>query len=205
MREQGIHGQIEMGVAFTKAQFSAIDVHMSDILSGKVSLVDFKGLVACGGFSYGDVLGAGRGWASSILYNERAKTNLKFFNRNDSFALGVCNGCQMMSNLTQIIPDSKHFPTFKRNASEQFEARFSSVKIKPSNSIFFKEMEGSIIPISIAHGEGRASFALQMNKTIQLCNMLTMMESQHKIIRIIQTVQILLQQALQINLGKSLL
>ncbi|WP_190600739.1 phosphoribosylformylglycinamidine synthase [Candidatus Vesicomyidisocius sp. SY067_SCS001] len=169
LREQGIHGQIEMGVAFTKAQFSAIDVHMSDILSGKVSLVDFKGLVACGGFSYGDVLGAGRGWASSILYNERAKNEFEvFFNRNDSFALGVCNGCQMMSNLTQIIPDSKHFPTFKRNASEQFEARFSSVKIKPSNSIFFKEMEGSIIPISIAHGEGRASFALQMNKNYSI-------------------------------------
>ncbi|BAF61489.1 phosphoribosylformylglycinamidine synthase [Candidatus Vesicomyidisocius calyptogenae] len=169
LREQGIHGQIEMGVAFTKAQFSAIDVHMNDILSGKVSLVDFKGLVACGGFSYGDVLGAGRGWAGSILYNERAKDEFEaFFNRNDSFALGVCNGCQMMSNLTQIIPDSEHFPTFKRNTSEQFEARFSSVQIKPSNSIFFKEMEGSIIPISIAHGEGRASFALQMNKNYSI-------------------------------------
>ncbi len=169
LREQGIHGQIEMGAAFTKAQFSAIDVHMNDILSGKVSLIDFKGLVACGGFSYGDVLGAGRGWAGSILYNERAKDEFEtFFNRNDSFALGVCNGCQMMSNLTQIIPDSKHFPTFKRNTSEQFEARFSSVQIKPSNSIFFKEMEGSIIPISIAHGEGRASFALQMNKNYSI-------------------------------------
>ncbi len=165
LREQGINGQIEMGAAFTKAEFDAIDVHMSDILSGKVSLTGFKGLVACGGFSYGDVLGAGRGWASSILYNARAKDEFEaFFNRNDSFALGVCNGCQMISNLTDIIPGSKHFPIFKRNTSEQFEARFSSAQIKQSNSIFLKDMAGSIMPIAIAHGEGRASFTLQMDK-----------------------------------------
>ncbi len=165
LREQGINGQIEMGAAFTKAAFDAIDVHMSDILSGKVSLTDFKGLVACGGFSYGDVLGAGRGWASYILYNARAKDEFEaFFNRNDSFALGVCNGCQMMSNLTNIIPGSSHWPSFHRNTSEQFEARFSSVQIRQSNSIFLKDMAGSIMPIAIAHGEGRASFAPQIDK-----------------------------------------
>lgn len=159
LREQGVNGQVEMGAAFDKAQFDAIDVHMSDILSGRVCLDEFKGLVACGGFSYGDVLGAGRGWASSILYNARAKDEFEaFFNREDSFALGVCNGCQMLSNLTQIIPGSQNWPSFNRNVSEQFEARFSSVKIGESNSIFLKDMAGSTLPIAIAHGEGRASF-----------------------------------------------
>ena len=159
LREQGINGQIEMAAAFTKAEFEAVDVHMSDILSGRVSLADFKGLVACGGFSYGDVLGAGRGWASSILYNSLAKDNFQaFFERSDSFALGICNGCQMMSNLSEIIPGSSHWPSFNRNISEQFEARFSSVKIGDSNSIFLKDMAGSIMPIAIAHGEGRAIF-----------------------------------------------
>ena len=159
LREQGINGQVEMASAFDRAQFDAIDVHMSDILSGRITLTDFKGLVACGGFSYGDVLGAGRGWASSILYNARAKDEFEgFFNRQDSFALGVCNGCQMLSNLTQIIPGAQNWPNFNRNLSEQFEARFSSVKIKESNSIFLKDMAGSTLPIAIAHGEGRATF-----------------------------------------------
>jgi phosphoribosylformylglycinamidine synthase len=159
LREQGINGQVEMAAAFNKAEFDAIDVHMSDILSGRISLADFKGLVACGGFSYGDVLGAGRGWASSILYNASAKDNFQaFFERDDSFALGICNGCQMMSNLSEIIPGSEHWPSFNRNVSEQFEARFSSVKIGQSNSIFLKDMAGSIMPIAIAHGEGRAIF-----------------------------------------------
>ncbi len=159
LREQGINGQVEMGMAFTKAEFDAVDVHMSDILSGRVSLEEFKGLVACGGFSYGDVLGAGRGWASSILYNNRAKDEFEsFFNREDSFALGVCNGCQMISNLSSIIPGSEHWPSFNRNVSEQFEARFSSVKIGKSNSIFLNNMEDSVLPIAIAHGEGRAIF-----------------------------------------------
>ncbi len=159
LREQGINGQVEMAAAFNKAEFEAIDVHMSDILSGRISLSDFKGLVACGGFSYGDVLGAGRGWASSILYNAKAKDNFQaFFERDDSFALGICNGCQMMSNLGEIIPGSEHWPNFNRNVSEQFEARFSSVKIGESNSIFLKDMAGSIMPIAIAHGEGRAIF-----------------------------------------------
>ncbi len=159
LREQGVNGQVEMAAAFNKAEFDAIDVHMSDILSGRISLQDFKGLVACGGFSYGDVLGAGRGWASSILYNTKAKDNFQaFFERKDSFALGVCNGCQMMSNLGEIIPGSEHWPSFNRNVSEQFEARFSSVKISESNSIFLKDMAGSTMPIAIAHGEGRAIF-----------------------------------------------
>ncbi len=159
LREQGVNGQVEMGAAFTKAEFDAIDVHMSDILSGRVSLEEFKGLVACGGFSYGDVLGAGRGWASSILYNARAKDEFEtFFNREDSFTLGVCNGCQMISNLTEIIPGAQNWPSFSRNVSEQFEARFSSVKIGESNSIFLNGMAGSTMPIAIAHGEGKASF-----------------------------------------------
>jgi len=159
LREQGINGQIEMAAAFDKAGFDAIDVHMSDILSGRISLDEFKGLVACGGFSYGDVLGAGRGWASSILYNSKAKDNFsEFFSRNDSFALGVCNGCQMLSNLTDIIPGTTNWPSFNRNISEQFEARFSSVKVAKSNSIFLQDMEGSTMPIAIAHGEGRAIF-----------------------------------------------
>ena len=159
LREQGVNGQVEMGAAFDKAQFEAVDVHMSDILSGRISLEEFKGLVACGGFSYGDVLGAGRGWASSILYNARAKDEFEtFFNRQDSFALGVCNGCQMMSNLRDIIPGSQNWPSFSRNVSEQFEARFSSVKIGKSHSIFLNDMQDSIMPIAIAHGEGKASF-----------------------------------------------
>ena len=159
LREQGVNGQVEMGAAFDKAQFDAVDVHMSDILSGRISLEEFKGLVACGGFSYGDVLGAGRGWASSILYNARAKDEFEtFFNRQDSFALGVCNGCQMMSNLRDIIPGSQNWPSFSRNVSEQFEARFSSVKIGKSHSIFLNDMQDSIMPIAIAHGEGKASF-----------------------------------------------
>jgi phosphoribosylformylglycinamidine synthase len=133
---------------------------MSDILSGRISLEEFKGLVACGGFSYGDVLGAGRGWASSILYNARAKDQFEtFFNREDSFALGVCNGCQMMSNLRDIVPGSENWPSFSRNVSEQFEARFSSVKIGKSHSIFLNDMQDSIMPIAIAHGEGKASFS----------------------------------------------
>jgi len=160
LREQGINGHIEMAAAFTKAGFEAHDVHMSDILSGRVSLGIFRGLVACGGFSYGDVLGAGRGWANSILYNPRAKDQFsEFFNRDNSFTLGVCNGCQMMSNLTEIIPGTENWPSFERNASEQFEARFLSVEVQESKSLFFDGMAGSILPIVTAHGEGQASFS----------------------------------------------
>jgi phosphoribosylformylglycinamidine synthase len=160
LREQGVNGQVEMAAAFHRAGFAAHDVHMSDVISGRVSLKDFAGLVACGGFSYGDVLGAGEGWAKSILFNSRANDEFSaFFNRSDSFALGVCNGCQMMSNLHTIIPGSKHWPHFVRNKSEQFEARFAMVEVLESPSLFFNGMAGSRMPIAVAHGEGFAEFS----------------------------------------------
>jgi len=159
LREQGVNGEVEMAAAFTRAGFRAVDVHMTDLLSGRVALGDFRGLAACGGFSYGDVLGAGEGWAKSILFNERARTEFAaFFAREDAFALGVCNGCQMMSNLHAIIPGSDHWPRFVQNQSERYEGRFVSVKIEPSPSVLFKGMEGSVIPIAVAHGEGYAEF-----------------------------------------------
>ena len=160
LREQGVNGEVEMAAAFTRAGFKAIDVHMTDILSGRVSLRDFRGLAACGGFSYGDVLGAGEGWAKSILFNPRARAEFAdFFAREDTFALGVCNGCQMMSNLHSIIPGSDHWPRFVQNQSERYEGRYVSVKIEPSPSILFAGMAGSVIPIAVAHGEGYAEFA----------------------------------------------
>ena len=156
LREQGVNGHIEMAAAFSLAGFDCQDVHMSDLISGKVDLADFKGLVACGGFSYGDVLGAGSGWARSILYNDRLKKMFaKFFARKDTFSLGVCNGCQMLSQLKDIIPGAEAWPKFVRNVSEQFEARYATIEIEPSQSIFFKGMEGSRLPIAVAHGEGR--------------------------------------------------
>ncbi|MVW75163.1 phosphoribosylformylglycinamidine synthase [Pseudomonas xionganensis] len=159
LREQGVNGQVEMAAAFDRAGFAAVDVHMSDILSGRVSLEQFKGLVACGGFSYGDVLGAGEGWAKSILFNSRARDGFQaFFERKDSFALGVCNGCQMMSNLHELIPGTEFWPHFVRNRSEQFEARVAMVQIQESASIFLQGMAGSRLPIAIAHGEGHAEF-----------------------------------------------
>ncbi len=159
LREQGVNGQVEMAAAFDRAGFNAIDVHMSDILAGRVDLNEFKGLVACGGFSYGDVLGAGEGWAKSALFNSRARDAFQgFFERNDSFTLGVCNGCQMMSNLHELIPGSEFWPHFVRNRSEQFEARVAMVQVQESNSIFLQGMAGSRMPIAIAHGEGHAEF-----------------------------------------------
>ena len=159
LREQGVNGQVEMAAAFDRAGFNAIDVHMSDILSGRVSLEEFKGLVACGGFSYGDVLGAGEGWAKSILFNSRARDGFQaFFERKDSFSLGVCNGCQMMSNLHELIPGTEFWPHFVRNRSEQFEARVAMVQVQESASIFLRGMAGSRMPIAIAHGEGHAEF-----------------------------------------------
>lgn len=159
LREQGVNGQVEMAAAFDRAGFAAIDVHMSDILAGRVSLEEFKGLVACGGFSYGDVLGAGEGWAKSILFNARARDGFQaFFERKDSFALGVCNGCQMMSNLHELIPGTEFWPHFVRNRSEQFEARVAMVQVQESASIFLQGMAGSRMPIAIAHGEGHAEF-----------------------------------------------
>ena len=160
LREQGVNGQIEMAAAFDRAGFAAVDVHMSDIIAGRVSLADFKGFAACGGFSYGDVLGAGEGWAKSILFNARARDQFTaFFGRKDSFALGVCNGCQMMSNLHELIPGAERWPHFVRNRSEQFEARFVTLEVQESPSLFFGGMAGSRIPVAVAHGEGYAEFA----------------------------------------------
>jgi phosphoribosylformylglycinamidine synthase len=159
LREQGVNGHVEMAAAFDRAGFTAIDVHMSDIVTGRISLQDFKGFAACGGFSYGDVLGAGEGCAKSILFNLRAREEFTaFFQRSDTFALGVCNGCQMMSNLHEIIPGAELWPRFKRNLSEQFEARFAMVEIQPSPSLFFADMAGSRMPITVAHGEGKVEF-----------------------------------------------
>jgi len=156
LREQGVNGHVEMAAAFDHVGFAAVDVHMSDILSGTVTLQDFVGLVACGGFSYGDVLGAGRGWASTILLNNRACDEFsEFFQRESSFTLGVCNGCQMLSQLRALIPGAAHWPTFVRNRSEQFEARLSLVAIQRSPSLFFSGMIGSWLPVPVAHGEGQ--------------------------------------------------
>ncbi|MFT5394716.1 MAG: phosphoribosylformylglycinamidine synthase, partial [Gammaproteobacteria bacterium] len=159
LREQGVNGHLEMAAAFEHAGFSCYDVHMTDIINAKVTLDGFSGLVACGGFSYGDVLGAGGGWANSIRFNDRAGAAFEsYFARSDTFTLGVCNGCQMLAHLTDIIPGTEGWPTFIRNRSEQFEARLVMCEIPPSPSIFFQGMEGSRLPVAIAHGEGRAQF-----------------------------------------------
>ncbi|WP_281559919.1 phosphoribosylformylglycinamidine synthase [Thalassomonas sp. RHCl1] len=160
LREQGVNSHVEMAAAFDRAGFIAVDVHMSDVLAGRVDLNEFKGLVACGGFSYGDVLGAGEGWAKSILFNAGAREMFReFFHREDTFSLGVCNGCQMLSNLKEIIPGSESWPRFVQNKSERFEARFSLVEIQESPSIFFDGMAGSHMPIAVSHGEGRTEFS----------------------------------------------
>jgi len=165
LREQGINSQLEMAAAFDRAGFDAVDVTMSDILSGRETLESIHGLVACGGFSYGDVLGAGGGWAKSILYNNQARDVFRvFFEREDSFALGVCNGCQMMALLKDIIPGAENWPRFVSNQSEQFEARSSLVAIPENPSIFMSGMAGSTMPIAVAHGEGRAEFATHKNQ-----------------------------------------
>jgi len=160
LREQGVNGHIEMGAAFSQAGFSAIDVTMTDINEQRVDLSDFQGLVACGGFSYGDVLGAGEGWAKSILFNGRVRDAFEaYFSRQDAFALGICNGCQMMSNLKEIIPGAEHWPHFVRNASEQFEARLvQSAVSRDTNSVLLTDMQGSKLPVVVAHGEGRAEY-----------------------------------------------
>ncbi len=165
LREQGVNGQIEMAAAFDKAGFDCIDVHMTDILTGQTSLRDFQGFVACGGFSYGDVLGAGSGWAKSILYNSKAFDEFSaFFNRKETFALGVCNGCQMMAQLHELIPGAEHWPQFVTNQSEQFEARLVMTEILDSPSLFLKNMAGSRLPLTVAHGEGRVTFAHASNQ-----------------------------------------
>jgi phosphoribosylformylglycinamidine synthase len=159
LREQGVNGHVEMAAAFALAGFESVDVHMTDLLGGRVDLAGFSGLVACGGFSYGDVLGAGSGWANSILYNARLAEMFKaFFARPDTFTLGVCNGCQMVSQLKGIIPGAEHWPMFRRNVSEQFEARYATLEVLDSPSVLLKGMAGSRLPIPVAHGEGLAVF-----------------------------------------------
>jgi len=159
LREQGVNSQVETAYAFDRAGFEAFDVHMSDLINGRFKLEEFTGVVACGGFSYGDVLGAGRGWATSVLERSALREAFTtFFNRTDTFALGVCNGCQMLSQLKDLIPGAAHFPQFLRNASEQYEGRVALLEVAPSPSLFLQGMAGSRIPVAVAHGEGRASF-----------------------------------------------
>ncbi len=156
LREQGVNSHVEMAAAFDRAGFEAVDIHMSDILTGQAVLDEYQGLVACGGFSYGDVLGAGEGWAKSVLFNAQARDQFEaFFNRQDTFSLGVCNGCQMLSNLKELIPGADLWPRFVRNESERFEARFALVEVQKSDSVFFDGMAGSRMPIAVSHGEGR--------------------------------------------------
>ncbi len=159
LREQGVNGHVEMAAAFDRAGFEAVDVHMTDILDGRVSLADYHGMAACGGFSYGDVLGAGGGWASSIMFNERSRVAFgEFLARDDTFALGVCNGCQMLAHLAELVDGAEHWPRFVRNRSEQFEARLVMVEVGDSPSLFFTGMQGSVLPVPVAHGEGRVEF-----------------------------------------------
>jgi phosphoribosylformylglycinamidine synthase len=159
LREQGVNSHFEMAAAFLRAGFTAVDVHMSDLLDGRDALANYHALVACGGFSFGDVLGAGGGWAKSILYQPRLRDQFgDFFARSDTIALGICNGCQMFSQLRELIPEADHWPRFVRNMSEQFEARLSLVEIADGPSVFLSGMSGSRLPIATSHGEGRAVF-----------------------------------------------
>jgi phosphoribosylformylglycinamidine synthase len=160
LREQGVNGQVEMAYAFHASGFTSVDVHMTDLIEGRVKLDDFRGVVACGGFSYGDVLGAGQGWAKSILFHAQTREAFaEFLARPDRFALGVCNGCQMFAALKDIMPGASHWPAFRRNRSEQFEARWAQVEILPGKSLFFAGMEGSRLPVAVAHGEGCAEYS----------------------------------------------
>ena len=173
LREQGVNGQNEMAAAFSLAGFDAVDVHMQDLLEGKAFLKDFQGMAVCGGFSYGDVLGAGGGWSKTILYNNNVKDQFEsFFNNQDTFTLGVCNGCQMLSSLKAIIPGADNWPSFERNLSDQFEARLVQVKIKNTDSVLLNNMDGWTLPVASAHGEGRANFN---------GNMLTELKNQNQI------------------------
>jgi phosphoribosylformylglycinamidine synthase len=159
LREQGVNGHVEMAASFHRAGFDASDVHMTDILENRETLSDYQGIAACGGFSYGDVLGAGAGWASTILHNERSRAAFgAFLDRPDTFALGVCNGCQMFAHLGPLVTGADRWPRFLRNRSEQFEARLVMVEVCESPSIFFTGMQGSVLPVPVAHGEGRAVF-----------------------------------------------
>ncbi len=168
LREQGVNGQTEMAAAFDRAGFRAVDVHMSDLAGGHQSLQHFDVLAVCGGFSYGDVLGAGGGWAKSILYRPALREQFRhFFERSDTLALGVCNGCQMLSLLAELIPGAEDWPRFVRNRSEQFEARVSLLQVNDSPSAFLQGMAGSVFPIAVAHGEGRAEFGDAQQQRLQ--------------------------------------
>ena len=159
LREQGVNSHVEMAAVFDRAGFEAVDVHMSDLHAARRNLKDFNALVACGGFSYGDVLGAGGGWAKSVLFNTALRDQFEtFFNREDTLAIGICNGCQMLSNLAEIIPGTENWPRFVRNTSERFEARAALVRINESHSVWFQGMAGSHMPIAVSHGEGRVEF-----------------------------------------------
>jgi len=159
LREQGVNSQVEMAAAFYRAGFEPFDVHMSDLIAQRVSLQDFRGVAVCGGFSYGDVLGAGEGWAKSIRFNQAVRDQFsEYFAREDIFVLGVCNGCQMLAALRDIIPGAENWPRFVRNRSDQFEARLSLVRIESTTSVILRGMEGSRLPIATSHGEGRALF-----------------------------------------------
>ncbi|MFN3073938.1 phosphoribosylformylglycinamidine synthase [Acinetobacter sp. TY2] len=171
LREQGVNGHVEMAAAFDKVGFNTVDVHMSDLLAGRIDLDEFEGLVACGGFSYGDVLGAGGGWAKSVLFNPQLRDQFeKFFNRDNTFSVGICNGCQMLSQLAPLIPGAEHWPRFQRNTSEMFEARVVNVKVEKSASILLTGMEGSILPIAVAHGEGRAETSAEKFAALNVGN-----------------------------------
>jgi phosphoribosylformylglycinamidine synthase len=167
LREQGVNGQIEMGAAFDLARFTSVDVHMTDLISGRIDLSSFNALVACGGFSYGDVLGAGGGWAKTILFNDALRKNFEaYFNNPQTLTLGICNGCQMISLLHELIPGAENWPTFSRNRSEQFEGRLSLVTIEKTESAFLSGMEGSRFPLAVAHGEGRAKFENDIDQAL---------------------------------------
>jgi len=167
LREQGVNGQIEMGAAFDLARFTSVDVHMTDLISGRIDLSSFNALVACGGFSYGDVLGAGGGWAKTILFNDALRKNFEaYFNNPQTLSLGICNGCQMISLLHELIPGAENWPTFARNRSEQFEGRLSLVTIEKTESAFLSGMEGSRFPLAVAHGEGRAKFENDIDQAL---------------------------------------
>lgn len=175
LREQGVNGHVEMAAAFDKVGFSTVDVHMSDLLAGRISLDDFEGLVTCGGFSYGDVLGAGGGWAKSVLFNQQLRDQFeKFFNRQETFSLGICNGCQMLSQLAPLIPGADAWPRFHRNKSEVFEARSVNVRVEKSHSVLLEGMEGSILPIAVAHGEGRVVASAQSIAALNANNQVIM-------------------------------
>ena len=179
LREQGVNGQIEMAAAFTAAGFDAVDVHMSDLAANAALLQRFNGLAACGGFSFGDVLGAGQGWAKSILFNPTlADQFARFFANPATFSLGVCNGCQMLSGLKTIIPGASQWPSLRRNRSEQYEARLVLLKVSAMDSIFLSGMDGSVAPIVVSHGEGRAEFDEGAEAGAGIC--LRMVDAQHQ-------------------------